>query len=42
MTRSPLISDEQMSQIRHKAGLPQFAPALELLRHEVVTFLPAP
>ena len=42
MTRSPLISDEQMSQIRHKAGLPQFAPALELLRHEVADFFARP
>ena len=37
-----LVSDEQMSQIRHKAGLPQFAPALELLRHEVEDFFARP
>ena len=42
MKTTTLISDEQWSQIRHKARLPQFAAALALLRHEVEDFIVRP
>ena len=37
-----LISDRQWSQIRRNAGLAQFAPAPQLLRHEVQDFIARP
>ena len=37
-----LISDSQWTQIRQKAELPQFAAALQLLRHEVQDFITLP
>ena len=37
-----LISDRQWSQIRRNAGSAQFAPALQLLRHEVQDFIARP
>ena len=42
MKTTTLISDEQWAQIRHKAELPQFAAAFELLRHEVGDFFVRP
>ena len=42
MKTTTLISDEQWAQIRHKAGLQQFAAAFELLRHEVDDFFARP
>ena len=37
-----LITERQWTQIRQKAGLPQFAAALQLLRHEVSDFSARP
>jgi len=37
-----LISDEQWPQIKHKAGLREFAAAFEFLRHEVADFFARP
>ncbi len=37
-----LITESQWSHIRQKAALPQFAPALQLLRDEVADFLARP
>ena len=42
MTNTSLISEEQWSQIRSKAGLAQFAAAVELLRGEVEDFFARP
>jgi hypothetical protein len=42
MTNTTLVSDEQWPQIRRKAGSPQFAAAMELLRHEVEDFFARP
>ena len=42
MTNTSLISEEQWSQIRHRAGLPQFAAAVGLLRGEVEDFFARP
>ena len=42
MKTTTLISDGQWAQIRHKAELPQFAAAFELLRHEVGDFFVRP
>ncbi len=37
-----LITESEWSQVRQKAALPQFAPALQLLRAEVADFLARP
>ena len=42
MTKTSLISEEQWSQIRRKAGLAQFAAAVGLLRGEVEDFFARP
>lgn len=42
MSGPTLISDEQWPQVQRKAGLPQFAAALGLLRHEVDDFIARP
>ncbi len=42
MSGPTLISDEQWPQIKHKAGLGEFAAALEFLRHEVADFFARP
>lgn len=42
MTNTTLISHDQWSDIRQKTGLPQFAPAVELLRSEVADFFARP
>ena len=42
MSGPTLIFDEQWSQIRRKAGLPQFAAAMALLRHEIEDFFARP
>ena len=42
MTNTSLISEGQWSQIRSKAGLPQFAAAVGLLREEVEDFFARP
>ncbi len=42
MSGPTLISDEQWPQVQRKAGLPQFAEALGLLRHEVDDFIARP
>lgn len=42
MSGPTLISDEQWPQIKHKAGLGEFAAAFEFLRHEVADFFDRP
>ena len=42
MTNTTLISDDQWADIRQKAGLPQFASAVGLLRDEVEDFYARP
>lgn len=42
MTNTSLFSEDQWSQVRQNAGLPQFAAAVELLRDEVEDFFARP